>query len=86
MSPVVHPEGLSIAFNRAIVDHFGDAGRADAEEVTIAAMTVAASYIAGVVDPISRGVLVAKAQWTVSRAVAEIVKADAAKRGDCRGT
>lgn len=86
MSPASDDEALSRAFNRAVVEHFGLGAQADAEEVMVAGCTVVGSYIAGVRDPVSRGVLLAKAQWTLGRMVAEVVRADAAKGRDRRGT
>ena len=77
---------LAATFNRAVVEHFGAAGQADAEEVMIAGCTVVGSYIAGVRDPVARGVLLAQAQWTLGRLVAEVAQADAAKRRGRRGT
>lgn len=79
MSPAQQPEALAIAFNRAIVAHFGEGARADAEEVLVAACSVTASYIAAVADPITRGVLLAQAQWVLRRTVAETAAADAKK-------
>ena len=52
----------------------------------IAGCTVVGSYIAGVRDPVARGVLLAQAQWTLGRLVAEVAQADAAKRRGRRGT
>ena len=69
-----------------ITEHFGSAGGADAEEVMLAACTVAGSYIAAVRDPISRGVLLAQAQWTLSRVVAETAARDRTTRRGVRGS
>ncbi len=77
---------LAVAFNRAIVEHFGAGDRPDAEEVMIAAVTVAGAYIAGVGDPVARGALLASAQWMLGRMVAEVVRSDAAKGRGRRGT
>ncbi len=81
MSPAPNDEALSRRFNGAVVEHFGAADHADAEEVMLAGCTVVASYIAGVRDPVARGVLLAQAQWTLGRVVAGIVGADAGKGG-----
>ena len=85
MSPAPNEEALSRLFNRAVVEHFGAAGQADAEEVMIAGCTVVGSYIAGVRDPVARGVILAQAQWMLGRMVAEVVMADDDKREDRRG-
>ena len=82
MSAARTGEPLSRALNRAIVEHFGTAGQVDAEAVMVAGCTVVGSYIAGVRDPVARGVLLAQAQWTLGRVVVETRKAAAAKGGD----
>lgn len=79
MSAGPHVEPLTRAMDRAVADHFGDAGRADPEQVMVAACTVAGSHIARVHDPIALGVLLAQAQWTLGRVVAEVVKTNRAK-------
>ena len=85
MSATLHPEVLAVAFNRAIVEHSNPAGQANAEEVMVAACTVAASYIAGVRDPVARGVLLARAQRALGVMVTQIAFEDAAQsRGDPR--
>ncbi|RYC28814.1 hypothetical protein D3273_27315 [Lichenibacterium minor] len=87
MSPTPGDAALRRAFDCAVVDHFGGAaGQADAEEVVVAACTVAGSHIAGMRDPVGRGVLLAQAQWTLGRIVAEVAKADAVKGRGPHGT
>lgn len=86
MSPAPMDEPLARAFNRAIIEHFCGAGSADAEAVMIAGCTVVGSYIAGVRDSVTRGVLLAQAQLSLGRMVAEVAKADAMKGRDRRGT
>ncbi len=85
MSAASNDKGLARRFNRAIVEHFGAADQANAEEVMVAGCTVVASYIAGVRDPVARGVLLAQAQWTLSRVVDGVVQAGVAKANLRRG-
>lgn len=79
-----HPEALAVAFNQAIIKHFGTAGSADAEDVMVAGCTVTASYIAGVADPVLRGRLLARAQRALSVMVAQIAFEDTASARSAR--
>ena len=74
-----HPEALAVAFNRAIVEHFGPGGCADAEEVMVAGCTVVASYIAGIADPVPRTRLLARAQRALGVMVAQVAFEDAVR-------
>lgn len=86
MSPAPDDEALSRAFNRAIELHFRGSGQADAEEVMVAGCTVVGSYIAGVRDPLSRGLLLAQAKWMLGIMCAEVAKADFERERARRGT
>lgn len=86
MSAIPNDEGLARRFNAAVVDHFGAADRADPEAVMVAGCTVVARHIATVRDPVARGVLLAQAQWTLRRVVAEVVKANREKGRGFHGT